>query len=159
MHLQQGYILMRVDVRVEELRLKLIEIYELLEQIYAITVNQGTILLGSTSYLEMEALEVTELIKEMVDNKDRLIDQITQKEMAFDEAYIPFKGKITQPEDVNAFKEAVNKILLIKEAIVKAEKNNLLVMQNRSGQKPEKVQIKKQPQEIVGLYRQQQSKP
>lgn len=133
------------------------EIYKVLEQIHAITMNQTTVLLESSRSLEEEN-EALDIIDSMVEYKDELINEVNEKEAVFDKSYEKYRGKIKDKVYVEAFKEHVGRILTMKQSIVDAERNNILVMQNIAKKREKPMDIKRTAGEAVAAYKKQQIK-
>ena len=140
----------------EELFKMLGDIYDLLEQINAITTNQTTVLLQSSTTIE-EKNNALDLLEDMVNYKEEFMNQLLSKEECFDNAYSKYKGKITDPTYVKMFKEWVERIMAKKQEIVEAEKNNVVVMQNISKKTIERVAIPKDAKEVTMAYKKQQT--
>ena len=128
------------------------EIYTLLDQIHGITLNQTTILLQPKENNE-ESNEAIDLLNEMVEYKDELIVNVTQKEEEFENAYTPYRGKITSPEQVEEIKIWVNRIMDKKQEIVEKEKNNMIIMQNLGKKKNKVTHISASPDKVVNAYK------
>lgn len=141
----------------DELLNRLDEIYKVLEQIHAITMNQTTVLLESSSSLEEEN-EALDMIDSMVEYKDELINEVNAKEAIFEKSYEKYRGKIKDKVYVEAFKKHVGRILTIKQNIVDAERNNILVMQNIAKKREKPMDIKPSAGEAVAAYKKQQIK-
>ena len=140
----------------EELFKILSRIYELLEQISAITTNQTTVLLQSSETIE-EANGALDLLEDMVNYKEEIMNQLTSEEERFDSAYSEYRGKITNPAYVQQFKEWVDRIMAKKKEIVEAEKNNVIIMQNVSKKSIERINIPKDAKEVTLAYKRQQT--
>lgn len=132
-------------------------IYKLLEQVSTITTNQTTILLQSREDTE-EANEALDMIESMVDFKEELITELTNKEQIFDKTYERYQGKINDPEYIKLFKSWVEKIMAMKTAIVEAERNNVLVIQSFARMKEKQMSIPKAPDAVAAAYKKQQVK-
>lgn len=141
----------------QELLAMLNEIYALLEQISTITTNQTTILLQSRENAG-EDNSALDMIESMVEYKENLITELTQKEQVFDKAYEPYKGKIKDAAYIKRFKEQVGRIMAMKTAIVEAERNNVLVMQSFAKMKEKQMSIPKAPDAVAAAYKKQQVK-
>lgn len=141
----------------QELLTMLNEIYALLEQISTITTNQTTILLQSRKNAD-EDNDALDMIESMVDYKENLITELTQKEQVFDKAYEPYKGQIKDEKYIKCFKEQVERIMTMKKGIVEAERNNVLVMQSFTKMKEKQMSIPKAPDAAAAAYKKQQIK-
>lgn len=128
------------------------EIYTLLDQIYGITLNQATILLQPKNSNE-ESNEAIDLLNEMVEYKEELIINVTKKEQQFEEAYNPYRGKITAEQEVEEIKILVNKIMNKKQEIVEKEKSNVLIMQNLGKKQNQVTHISPTPDKVVNAYK------
>lgn len=139
----------------EELLKMLEEIYKVLEQIQGITVNQTTILL-QVDHMSEEA-EGLEMLESMVAYKEEMINEVSQKEELFNSTYEEFRGKITDKAWVERFKKQVEKILRMKEKIVNAEQNNILLMQGFGKKSKEQISIQANRKTMVVAYQKQSS--
>jgi len=134
------------------------QIFGILEQIKGITTNQTTILLESRE-VQNDELLVADMIEQMMEYKEQLITELTKLENDFDEAYKPYRGRVEGREETKLLKEKVSSILEIKNAIVEAEQNNVIIMNSLMNQKEKQLVIPKKTSEVVAAYRMQQNKP
>lgn len=133
------------------------EIYSILKQIKDITANQTTLLLEQRENIEDEQLAL-DMLEQMVNYKDEVIRELTIKEEAFEQAYEPYRGKITNSEDVSIIKQLVNSIVQIKHHIVEEEKQNMIIMQTNSRRRIKSIEIPQNPQAVTNAYKNQQIK-
>ena len=124
------------------------EMAELLEQILGITQNQMTILLGKSS-----DEECIQMLEGMAAYKEKLTDEMEVREKNFQAQYDKLKAQPMSSEEQKKLKERVAKVLLIKEQIIEAEQKNLFLLQDASRRCGEKVQISKNPSEVVNAYK------
>lgn len=133
------------------------KIYDLLEQINGITTNQTTVLLELRQSDESNDNGL-DIIEDMVGYKETLMNELSRVEKEFDESYMPYKGKINDPEQVELLQSAVERILNIKKQIVDAERNNVTIMNSFMSQKEARVAIPKQASQVTEAYKKQQLK-
>nr|WP_302599118.1 hypothetical protein [uncultured Cellulosilyticum sp.] len=132
-------------------------IYELLEQISAITTNQTTVLLQSNETTD-EANDALDMLENMVTYKEEITNQLVMQEETFDKAYDKYRGKITDPAYVQLFKEWVGRIMAKKKEIVDAEQNNVIIMQTLAKKKVKCMEIPKGAREVTNAYKKHQIK-
>lgn len=141
-----------MEVFMESLVTLLKEIEALLGQISAITANQTTILLQAPKTVEEEN-EVLALLEQMVEYKEELILEVEKKEQAFEVLYSQYKGQITNPDDIKAFKHYVAHILSLKEEIKEAEQANVMMMRGHAVRRTKQVDLPKNPKQVMQAYR------
>lgn len=139
----------------ENLLKQLDHIYELLEQIEALTTNQTTVLLQEKIDFDAEIGDL-DILNDMADYKEAMIDELIKIEDAFQESYSPYKGKITDKKIIAEMKERIKRIMKKKQAITDAEQNNLLIMQSYANRKDKQTIIPKQASEVAAAYKKQQ---
>lgn len=132
-------------------------IQELLEQIVNITDNQMTILVGDMQNLEEEN-SALELIEDMVNCKEGLIGELTQVEACFQNLYDQYREELIKTNKINVLKGQVEHILQLKEEITRKEHENMLIMQNNSNKKIDKVTISPNSNQVLEAYKKQQRK-
>lgn len=122
-------------------------INEKLEQIYAITQNQATVLLES-----MNDQQTINVLEEMFGYKDQLMKELVEVELEFQEAYYKKRDELQQEGRLGKIKLMIEKIFKIKDKIMAAEQKNILLMQSRTPAL-EKVEIQIQPMKVVESYK------
>jgi hypothetical protein len=123
---------------------------ELLEQVLAITHNQMTVLLERN-----DEDECIQMLEQMVSYKENLTTQIEQKEQGFQAQYDSIKEGPLSVEQQKRLKEWVAKVLLLKDQIIEAEQKNFLLLQDASRRCATKIEIPKNPNQVVDAYKQQ----
>lgn len=140
----------------EELLEQLNHIYELLEQIEALTTNQTTVLLQEKIDFDSENQDL-DILNSMADYKEQMIDELSKREEEFQNTYAPYRGKLTDKEMIQAMQACIKRIMKKKQDIMDAEQNNLMIMQSYSNRK-ETMLIPKKASEAVAAYKKQQLK-
>lgn len=130
------------------------QIESLLEQIENITQNQTTVLLHQLDEDKEEALSY---IEEMVNFKDKVIGELTEAEAAFQSGYHSCKEELISSGLIREVKNSVAKILETKERITRQEQNNLHLLNNKVGSKPERVEIRPNAYQVLSAYKQNQA--
>ena len=133
------------------------KIQDLLEQIENITDNQMTILVGDLQNIEEEN-RALEFIEEMVSCKDELITELAETEGYFQQAYDKQKEQLIKSNAIKELKVQVQHILHLKEEIARKEQQNMLIMQNHSKKKIDKMTIAPSSNQVVAAYKKQQGK-
>ena len=133
------------------------KIQDLLEQIENITDNQMTILVGDLQNIEEEN-RALEFIEEMVGCKDELITELAEIEGYFQQAYDRQKEQLIKSNAIKELKAQVQHILHLKEEIARKEQQNMLIMQNHSKKKIDKMTIAPSSNQVVAAYKKQQGK-
>ena len=119
--------------------------------------NQTTVLLQPRESVQEEN-EILEVLEGMVEYKEELTNQLLDEESKFEEEYIPYKGKIIEESLVKTFQDRVGRILEKKQAIIEAEKNNVIIMQALTRNQTKATNIPKQPNQVTEAYKKQQIK-
>ena len=132
-------------------------IYDLLEQISSITINQRTVLLQSNQTLDEEN-SALDMLEGMIACKEEITNELINKEKVFDAAYSKYRGKITDPKYVALFKEHVSRIMAKKKEIVEAEQNNVMIMQALSKKTAKTIEIPKDARLVTEAYKKHQIK-
>lgn len=134
------------------------KIQELLQQIHDITENQTTILTSSV-YVDEDVTDGTlSMMEEMIDYKDELINLLTEAEQNFQGVYNAYREEIIQSKQMKLLKSEVEKVLKLKDEITKKEQKNVLLLQNQSRKRVERVEVIPNKNQVVAAYRKQQNK-
>ncbi|MBE6024116.1 MAG: hypothetical protein E7231_13110 [Cellulosilyticum sp.] len=129
----------------------------LLEQIENITDNQTTILVGDLQTIEEEN-NALEFIEQMVNCKDELIVELSKVEACFQEEYEKQREQLIKSNKIKDLKTQVERILVLKDEITRKEQQNMVIMQNFSKKKIDRMTISPSSNQVAAAYKKQQLK-
>ena len=141
----------------DELIKMLGQIYDLLDQVNSITINQTTVLLQSNETLDDEN-DALAMLEGMVAYKEEVTNDLIALEKVFDTTYSKYKDKMTDPAYIKLFKDWVERIMTKKKEIVDAEQNNVIIMQALSKRSARRMEIPKDARQVVDAYKKHQVK-
>ena len=123
-------------------------IEEKLEQILQITNNQRAILLQKDA-----SSETVGLLEEMAKYKESFTTEIESIETVFQEAYNKQKENIQKEGKAQALRQHVENVLGLKETIIKAESQNVILMKEYMKNHLQPVKFQAAPDEVINQYK------
>lgn len=132
----------------EALLTHLDQIKTLLEQVYAITQNQTTVLLEQD-----EESGVVDVLEQMFVYKSEVMNELERVEGGFQEQYAKHRESLEGTALLTELQSEVGKVLKLKEEIVAIEQRNLMLMEKRQRGLVGRVEVPLNPQKVAEAYK------